>query len=116
MPFHRLWACGADIFVSVLLLLLLAGAGGHYAGRCEMAADADRVRSRKTVRLTVVPCGTVLCTLDWMLIVFLQMQDLKSQLQELIPEQQVCCSYTICNKSCKVEKFLGYLMPYHLFL
>lgn len=85
---------GAEIFVSLalLLLLLLAGAGGHHAGWCEMAADAEHVRSRKTVRLPVVPCGRVLCTLDGMLIVFLQMQDLKSQLQELIPEQQVCCS------------------------
>jgi hypothetical protein len=27
-----------------------------------------------------------------MLVVFLQMQDLKSQLQEMIPEQQVCYS------------------------
>ncbi|PWZ21995.1 hypothetical protein Zm00014a_000193 [Zea mays] len=64
------------------------GAGGHHAGGCEVAADAERVRSRKTVRLPVMPCGRVLCTLDSMLIVFLQMQDLKSQLQELIPEQQ----------------------------
>jgi type II secretory pathway component PulK len=51
---------------------------------------------------------------------WLQMQsasdlDLKSQLQELIPEQQVCYSIENVCKSCKVEKFLGYLMPYLLF-
>jgi hypothetical protein len=62
-----------------------------------------------------VPCARILCGLGMMLIVFLQMQDLKSQLQELIPEQQVCYSIENVCKSCKVEKFLGYLMPYLLF-
>jgi hypothetical protein len=46
-----------------------------------------------------------------MLVVFLQMQDLRSQLQEMIPEQQVCYWIPI-YKSCKVEKSLWYLIPF----
>jgi hypothetical protein len=47
------------IFFFPSVLFVLPGAGGHHAGWCEMAADAERVRSRKTVRLPVVPCVRV---------------------------------------------------------
>jgi hypothetical protein len=46
-----------------------------------------------------------------MLVVFLQMQDLRSQLQEMIPEQQVCYWIPI-YKSRKVEKLLWYQIPF----
>jgi hypothetical protein len=45
--------------------------------------------------LYIFPFWKFACVLDMMLIVFVQMQDLRSQLQEIIPEQQVVTRYII---------------------
>jgi hypothetical protein len=49
----------------------------------------------------------LLVSMDMMLIVFLQMQDLRSQLQELIPEQQVCYSTDLSVNLVKPKSFWG---------
>ena len=47
--FAGFWVLAAEIFVSCVCLLL-PGAGGQRDGWCQMVADAERFRSRKTLR------------------------------------------------------------------
>jgi hypothetical protein len=58
-----------------------------------MATDAECFRSRKITLVAIYfSLLNFASALDMMLIVFVQMQDLRSQLQEMIPEQQICYS------------------------
>lgn len=104
------WRC-VCIYVrwKIVRCFVLSGTGGHHAWWCAMAADAERIWSCKSIsfcsfvlnvwlKLPVTMChlwlgskvGNVLWKKMFDCVSKYYMQDLKSQLQELIPEQQVC--------------------------
>jgi hypothetical protein len=97
----------------ISLLLLLLDAGDHHAGWCEMATDAECFRSRKITLVAIYfSLLKFACALDMMLTVFVQMQDLRSQLQQMFPEQQVVTRYIIY---CTVEIVVCLLCQKQLF-